>query len=292
MEDDMDENEIDNASVPSQPRDAAPPGASLPINRNGLIPLHHQVRTYLLGCIERGELPPGQQLLQEREYAARFGISLAPVRQAILDLVKEGYLYRMRGRGTFVREAKVEEKINLLSSFTESLRAKGLRAEMRIVGIGIVAAPEGMRKFLARADASDASVVSIRRVAVVEGEGIALLSAYLPAELVPGLERVSLEGRSLYQTLEERHGIVLARAETAIEVVRCGAEDAALLGITQGTPLLLAEGATYDVSNRFIEFSRVLYRADRFRFTLESFRRDDRVLTLIGAPEREENRQS
>ena len=82
----------------------------LQINRDSPVPLHHQVRNYLLGSIERGELLPGQQLLQEKEYASRFGISLAPVRQAILDLVKEGYLYRVPGKGTFVREQKVEEK--------------------------------------------------------------------------------------------------------------------------------------------------------------------------------------
>ena len=283
----MDEN--DEAFAPSNPRDGALHSNSLPINRNGLIPLHHQVRTYLLGCIERGELQPGQQLLQEREYAARFGISLAPVRQAILDLVKEGYLYRMRGRGTFVREAKVEEKINILSSFTESLRAKGLSAEMRLVETSVIVEPEAMRKFLA---SPEERVVCITRLALVEGEALALLTAYLPAALVPGLETIDLGSASLYRTLEERYEIVLARAETAIEVTRAQADDAALLGIPQGTPLMLAEGATYDVSDQFIEFSRILYRADRFRFTLESFRRDDRVLTLIGAPEREENRHT
>jgi GntR family transcriptional regulator len=282
-------DEIDDASGPSHPRDVALHGSTLPINRNALIPLHHQVRAHLLGCIERGELQPGQQLLQEREYAARFGISLAPVRQAILDLVKEGYLYRMRGRGTFVRETKVEEKINILSSFTESLRAKGLSADLRIIESGVVSAPESMRKFFT---GPDQPTFTLRRLAVVESEAIALLSAYVPAQLAPGLETINLEGLSLYQTLESRYGIVLARAETAIEVVRCRAEEAALLGIPQGTPLMLAEGATYDVSDRFIEFSRILYRADRFRFTLESFRRDDRVLTLIGAPEREEKRHT
>jgi GntR family transcriptional regulator len=282
-------DEIDDASNPSHPPDVALHGNSLPINRNGLIPLHHQVRTHLLGCIERGELQPGQRLLQEREYAARFNISLAPVRQAILDLVKEGYLYRVRGRGTFVRESKVEEKINILSSFTESLRAKGLSADLRIIDSGIVSTPEGMRRFLT---GPDQRVFTLRRLAVMESEGIALLCAYVPSQLVPDLETIDLMGRSLYQTLEERYGIVLARAETAIEVVRCRAEEAALLGIPQGTPLMLAEGATYDVNDRFIEFSRILYRADRFRFTLESFRRDDRVLTLIGAPERKEKRHT
>src|SRR5215831_15256708 len=91
-------------------------GETVSISRDSPVPLHHQMRNYLLGCIERGELQAGQKLLQEREYAARFGISLAPVRQAILDLVKENYLYRVPGRGTFVREQKVEEKIIILSS--------------------------------------------------------------------------------------------------------------------------------------------------------------------------------
>ena len=61
-----------------------------------------------------------------------------------------------------------------------------------------------------------------------------------------------------------------------------------MLGISPGTPMLQVEGKTYDVTDQFVEFAQVLYRADRFRFTIESFRRDDRVLHLIGAPDLEE----
>src|SRR5947209_16319783 len=129
--------------------DEMPPQERLPsINRDSPIPLHHQVRSYLLRCIERGELLPGQQLLQEREYATRFGISLAPVRQAILDLVKEGLLYRTPGRGTFVREQKVEEKISILSSFSESMKAKGLGAVQRVVDLRVLKLPQSLRKTL------------------------------------------------------------------------------------------------------------------------------------------------
>src|SRR5947207_941572 len=152
-------------------------GEARPINRDSPIPLHHQVRNYLLGCMERNELPPGQRLLQEREYATRFGISLAPVRQAILDLVKEGYLYRVPGRGTFVREQKVEEKISILSSFTESMRAKGLNALLRVVELRVGKAPASIKALL---QADDQQFVFLQRVAVVEGKAIALLSSYLP----------------------------------------------------------------------------------------------------------------
>jgi len=260
--------------------------AVTPINRDSPVPLHHQVRNYLLGCIERGDLQPGHKLLQEREYAARFGISLAPVRQAILDLVKEGYLYRVPGRGTFVREQKVEEKISILSSFTESMRAKGLNAVLRVIELRVGKAPAAIRAMLG---AEDQQFVFLQRVALVEGEAIALLSSYLPARLVPGLENRDLNGQSLYKTLEERYSIVLARAESTIEVVRCRGTQSTILGIPQGTPLLQVEGKTYDVTDQFVEFAQVLYRADRFRFTIESFRRDDRVLHLIGAPDSEED---
>jgi GntR family transcriptional regulator len=263
-------------------------GEARPLNRESPIPLHHQVRNYLLGCIERGELLPGHTLLQEREYAARFGISLAPVRQAILDLVKEGYLYRVPGRGTFVREQKVEEKISILSSFTESMRAKGLSADLRVVEQGVGKTPPHIGALLAQ---DEEEFVTIRRVAFIKDTAVALLSSYLPVRLVPGLEQVDLNGKSLYKLLEERYGIVLARAENTIEVVRCRSAQSSLLGVPPGTPMMQVEGKTYDVKDRFVEFAQVLYRADRFRFTIESFRRDDRVLHLIGAPGTQEGTQ-
>jgi GntR family transcriptional regulator len=263
--------------------------ASIPsIKRTAPIPLHHQVRSYLLGCIERGELQPGQKLLQEREYAARFGISLAPVRQAILDLVKEGYLYRVPGRGTFVREQKVEEKISILASFTESMRAKGLEADLRVLEQRVAPLPPEIR---ARLREAEEPFLHLRRVALVEGSPLALLTSYLPARLVPGLAGLDLNGRSLYRTLEERYGLVPARAENIIEVVRCRSAHADILGIAAGTPLLQVEGKTYALGGEFVEYSQVLYRADRFRFTIESFRRDQRVLHLLGAPESEEGRE-
>ena len=259
-----------------------------PINRDSPVPLHHQMRTYLLGCLERGELQPGQQLLRESEYATRFGISLAPVRQAILDLVKEGYFYRVPGRGTFVREQKVAEKISILSSFSESMKAKGLSAELRVIELRIGKVPASDKAIV---EAGDEPFVLLQRVAFIEGKAIALLTSYLPARLVPGLEKLDLNGQSLYKTLEERYGIVLGRAENTIEVVRCRSNQSSLLGIPAGTPLLQVEGKTYDVTGQFVEFARVIYRADRFRFTIESFRRDERVLHLIGAPDTEEAAQ-
>jgi GntR family transcriptional regulator len=259
------------------------PGAASLVSRGDPTPLHYQVRRFLLEAVERGELAPGQKLAPEREYAARFGISLAPVRQAILSLVEEGYLYRVRGSGTFVREAKVEEKIAILSSFTESMRAHGFEPDIRTVEQRIVDAPIRVRQAL-----GTRQVVSLCRVAVVDGAPVAVLAAYLPLERVPGLVETTLGNGSLYSLLKTEYGIDVARAQSWIEVGRCRPTDAELLGVRPGTPTLFVEGITYDTEDRPVEFSRVMYRADRFRFGIESFRRDDRVLHLIGAPSKKE----
>jgi DNA-binding GntR family transcriptional regulator len=249
------------------------------ISRTSAIPLHTQFRAHLLGRIERGELRQGQKLPSEREYADQLGVSLAPVRQAILDLAKEGYLHRTRGRGTFVREAKVDEKIAILSSFTQSMRAKGLEPDIHIRYRGLVVADGVISLAL---QSRERKLLLIRRLASVEGEPVALLDAYLSPQSFPKLAHADLLEGSLYQTMEALYGVVPTRAVSTIEVIRCQ-EDAELLGLTPGTPALQVEGTTFDETDRPVEFSRVIYRADRFRFTIESFHRQDRVFHLIGA---------
>ncbi|HKV30622.1 MAG TPA: GntR family transcriptional regulator [Candidatus Dormibacteraeota bacterium] len=251
------------------------------ISRASAIPIHTQFRAHLLRRIERGELRQGQKLPSEREYADRLGVSLAPIRQAILDLVKEGYLHRTRGRGTFVQEAKVDEKIAILSSFTQSMRAKGLDPDIHIRFRGLVAADPVIAEALRT---RERKLLQIRRLASVDSEPVALLDAYLSPQAFPKIAHADLADGSLYQTMEALYGVVPTRATSTIEVIRCQ-EEAELLGLIPGTPALQVEGTTFDAGDRPVEFSRVIYRADRFRFTIESFHRQDRVIHLIGAPE-------
>jgi len=249
------------------------------ISRASGIPIHTQFRAHLLRRIERGELHKGQKLPSEREYADQLGVSLAPIRQAILDLVKEGYLHRTRGRGTFVQEAKVDEKIAILSSFTQSMRAKGLDPDIHIRFRGLVTADAVIGDALRT---QERKLLLIRRLASVEGEPVALLDAYLSPQTFPKILHADLAEDSLYLTMEALYGVVPTRATSTIEVIRCQ-DEAELLGLIPGTPALQVEGTTYDAGDRPVEFSRVIYRADRFRFTIESFHRQDRVIHLIGA---------
>jgi DNA-binding GntR family transcriptional regulator len=262
--------------------------ASATVHRGSPVPLHVQIRAHILELIEDGELAPGHQVPTERELADRFGVSLAPVRQAILDLAKEGYLVRARGKGTFVREQPVLEDIAILTSFTESMRAKGIEPEMRILRQALVPTPPDVGRGLRT---RERRLILLERLALVDGVPVALLAAYLPPARFPKLLDTALEGRSLYRTLREQDGTTMSKAESILEVARCDAANAGLLGIAAGTPVLQVDGLTFDQRDQPVEFSRVRYRTDRFRFRLDSFLRSDRVIHLIdgeraaGAPE-------
>src|SRR5438477_2996345 len=187
------------------------------ISRASGIPIHTQFRAHLLRRIERGDLRQGQKLPSESEYADQLGVSLAPIRQAILDLVKEGYLNRTRGRGTFVHEAKVDEKIAILSSFTQSLRAKGHNPDIRIRFRGLVTADAVIGEALRT---RERKLLLIRRLAWVNCQPAALLDAYLSPPAFPKILHAAISEGSLYQTMEELYDVVPSRATSTIEVIR------------------------------------------------------------------------
>jgi GntR family transcriptional regulator of arabinose operon len=74
------------------------------IDKNSTFPLYMQLKNIIIERINSGELKRGSPISTEHELCSTYGISRFPVRQAMEVLVKEGYLTRTRGRGTFVSE--------------------------------------------------------------------------------------------------------------------------------------------------------------------------------------------
>jgi GntR family transcriptional regulator len=211
--------------------------------------------------IEQGDIRAGEALPAERDLAARFGVSLAPVRQAILDLVKEGVLYRTRGKGTFLRETSLVEHVSILSSFTASMRERGLDVEMRL-----------LRHQKVRA------MTLLERVAIVADEPVALFASQLSTKRFPGIAARLAERGSLLSVLEHDFGVVPVRADTTVEVGRCTTAQSGLLRIAAGSSLLIARGTSYDADDDAVEHFHVHYRADRIRLRLDSYRYAEQVV--------------
>ncbi|HTC85636.1 MAG TPA: GntR family transcriptional regulator [Candidatus Acidoferrum sp.] len=242
---------------------------TIAISKASPVPLHLQIRRAIQEQIASGTLGPGARLPTEHEYAQQFGVSIAPVRQALLDLAALGLLIRRKGRGTFVRGLRVEAEIDLLTSFTDSLRGRGVPVRMQMLVRERAAADPDVAGALGIRPGSP--VVRLRRLAWIGDEPAAILDAYLPARQFGKLISLDFDaGRSLYATLETEFGIRFGVARSRLEVGRLSEEDGPLLHEPEGAAMIRIASVTEDVVGRPVEVAWVTYRADRFAFTMTS----------------------
>lgn len=214
------------------------------LDRTSPLPLWVQLKTIIRDHIERGEFQPDVQLPSETELCARYSISRAVVREALGDLVAERLVYKIKGKGAFVAApSPAEDFVSTTMSFSREMSLKGRHVTTRVLEQELDAptAREAHRLILGAHE----SVVRLRRIRAVDGRQRLLVTSVLPARLVPGLERLNLENASLYDTIRRRYGIRLVRAERWIEATLPSAEEAALLEVSDSTPLLAIESVSF-----------------------------------------------
>ena len=233
----------------------------------GPIPLHHQVFIDLKAALDANEWRPGDRMPTERELAERYGCSLITVRHALGELVREGRIERVRGRGTFVLQPRIDRNIAGSMSFAEEMQRRGLDPATRLVTGRIEPAGEAVAAELGLA--ADAPVVYLERVRLGGGEPLLLEQARLPAERFPGLLAFDLEGRSLYDVLSDRYGTRIVRAREAVEPVMLRRREAGLLEVPNRSLALRIDGIAYAADGAPVEVARSFVRGDRTRYYLE-----------------------
>jgi GntR family transcriptional regulator len=227
------------------------------------------VRRRILADIDRGRLVPGEKLGSERELCERLGVTRSTLRLALDALERAGVVDRVPGRagGTFVRRSKFERDLSRIAGLPEHLRRQGLAAGTRVLSASMRDADDVTARALQIAPG--APVYDILRVRLADGEPISLEHAMLPAEKLPELLDHPLGG-SLMDVLAEHYGIKPEEAVERIEVTRAGHDEARVLGITPGAPLISVERVASATDGRPFEFSLDLFRGDRTRMVVKT----------------------
>ncbi len=243
-------------------------------------PKYQSIHDALLVIIEG--LPAGSPMPTERELCQTYGVSRATVRQALGQLEIAQRIFRRQGKGTFVANAKIEQRLELMSH-TEGMRASGLSPSSKLIDVRRVPAGADVA---ARLDLSAKSeVLRIERLRLADGDPIAIEVVFLSAERFDGITSVLSDSASLYQLLSSNFGVELASAEETIEAVIAEGREAGLLRCQPGMPLLMLSRRTLDTSGQPIEFVRSLYRGDRYRFQT-GLRRPEQGTSHEPAPNR------
>jgi GntR family transcriptional regulator len=231
-------------------------------------------RLRLLDLIATGALRPGDRLGTERELAAQLKVSRSTLRQVLAVLAMAGTVRRVPGRagGTFVAHTKVDRDLSAIVGLPEYLRRQGFEAGTKVLSATIAGASELTAAQLALP--AGALVLDIVRIRLADGIPISLERVQLPAELFPGLLELPMGG-SIYELLDTRYGIQPEDVTEHLEVVGASADEASMLGISPGTPLLAITRTASTADGTPFEFSQDLFRADRTRVTFHT--KADRV---------------
>jgi GntR family transcriptional regulator len=232
-------------------------------------PVHQQIEAWFLRLLARGELGPGDRLPREKDLAAAFGVSRMTLRQALGALEARGLLERIPGRlgGTFVVEPPIQCDLTGLTGFTEQLRRANVRAGARLIDATTLLAARPVARAL-RLD-RDAEVHRVVRVRTADGRPLALERSYFPAEAFPDLLQQSLTG-SLYALLGRRYRHQPRTATEYLDPVTAEPDEADLLGVRTGSPLMMITRTAYTAWGRPIEYARDLLRPDRLRVLVRS----------------------
>jgi GntR family transcriptional regulator len=247
--------------------------SELLVQRGSPIPLYRQIRDVLARRIDGGHLERGA-MTSEQELAAEFGVSRITVRQALEQLVREGRVLRVPGKGTFVSERRKLEPQSALTSFSENMQALGMVPGHRTLAVTEV--PAGRDVADALRIEQDAPVLRIDRLLLADETPMALMRASLPNPVYRGArDRFTLshlDRTSLYSILETEVGIALWKAKETVEAMRGTADDVELLGIGEDHPVLVVHRHTLDRDGRPVEYTQLRYRADLYRYQVELFR--------------------
>lgn len=210
--------------------------------------------------VESGELAAGRLLPSESELSAAYAVSRVTVRKALELLRDEGLIDARQGFGWFVATDPVRQVLGRLGTIEDQLVELGLGSERRVVGFRIVAAPPRVRQVL-RVD----SVLEVRRVNLADGQPFARVTVWCPEEVGVRLSQADVERLPFYELV----GVPIGGATQTIAAALADADDAALLAVPVGSPVLRCERVTRGIDDQPLLVSEHVFPAHRTEFVVE-----------------------
>lgn len=237
---------------------------------SSLIPLYQQVKEDIKAAIDRGRYKPKEKIPSEPELSDEYSVSRITIRRAVEELCSEGYLIKMQGRGTFVNTPRIHRKMtggNLIESFSKTCRDAGMAPGARLLDCKIVPVSADERAFFNCE--KDSLLIYVKRVRTADGQPIFEENLYFPYEEFKDLFRSEWNDTSAFSKIQESSGRqCCGTARRTIEVTRARADQAQLLNVPLGDPLLFMNVYFLDQNGRPLCIGRQYYAGSRYMFEL------------------------
>lgn len=236
------------------------------IDRENPQKLYLQLYEILRGKIENGDWAVGSQIPTEEDLCKTYEVSKATVRLAVSELVRQGYLRRQQGKGTFVCKRIIPEGLSMVTSFKELMLEAGVSFSTKVLAQTVIMPIDDLDIKLDITE--DKHIIYIKRLRLIDNEPILLQETYMPHYICPLLLEEDLESNSLLEVLEKKCSIKITSVQDYIGITYLNEEESKLLGLSEGSAALLLEQLFYSGKNK-IKYTRSIKRPDRFKLFIE-----------------------
>lgn len=233
-------------------------------------PKYFQICRRIVGAIQRGELPPGAPVASENEIIERYGVSNTTARKVLHELEQEGWVTRVKGKGTFVRDFPVLRSINRIFGFTRNMIEAGRKPTTRLLGFHLREGDHS-QTINGRLYTLKGPFCEIERLRLADGIPMMKETRYLSLSLCPNIHRRNLE-QSLYQVFDKHYGIRLTEINQMLSAVVLEGEWLPVFQVDRPIPAFRVEGASFCGKDLIVEMENSVYRGDRYRFAAKAVR--------------------
>jgi len=229
-------------------------------------PLYHQLKEVIVQKIENGEYPFGHRLPGERQLAEIYNVSRITIRQAISELVTEGFLIRQHGKGTFVANRKIVHNLGRLTGVVEDLALQNYKVDTTVLSQKFEKASPDIQKHICLEN--ETIVFGITRLLRTNNSPLAINYSYVSENIGYLVNTFNLEHDILFEMLE-RNGYKISHAEQYIGADKVSAAEAKLLDYKAGAPVLVVKQIIYVESGQPIMFAKNVFRPDKYEYQID-----------------------
>lgn len=235
------------------------------VDRDSKEKLYVQIYSIIKEKIENGEWPSSTQTPTEDELCKTYDVSKVTVREAISELVREGYLKRQQGKGTFVTYSIRNSGLAMKTRLTEDMFGEGVKVQKELLVKGIREPSEEIKTYLKTED----GVYYLLCKGVVEDEPAYIEELYIPLLLFPGIEGEVTCPTSLYDLIQEKAIRKISKVVQTIEVTKIKGDAADILKVKEGAPALLIHRLFIGHDKDTIAYARLIGSSRRYKIQTE-----------------------
>lgn len=235
------------------------------IDKSSKMPLYLQLKEILIGKIEK-TMDSNDQLPSEREICETYDLSRTTVRQALDELEKEKYIYKVHGKGNFISPKRYNQDLISFYSFTEEMKKAGRKPKSEVIGFEIRESGEKLANIFKQNENDLAYKVT--RVRKADDIPMMYEVTYLPFDRFKGLKREKLEMSPMYEVFSSEYNARITSAEEVFEPILTSKLESIYLDVEEGSPSLKIERFTYEGS-KIIEYTVGIARGDKFKYRVK-----------------------